>query len=254
MSAVLLDFDGTVLDTESTVLASWAEEYAAHGLPFDRAAWCARVGVFSENEPYAELAALVGEGFDVAQAHRRRRAREDELVLDLPVKPGVVELLDGAAACGVAVAVVSSSPYAWVGGHLERLGLLARVATVVTRGDAPRPKPAPDLYLEALRRLGAAPRDAVAIEDSAPGVAAARAAAVRVVAVPNEITAGQDFSGADVVLDTLAGLDLDALLASGREPAPDQPARDQPARDQPARDQPAPDQPAREQPAPDQPA
>ena len=221
MTAVLLDFDGTMLDTESTVLASWAEEYAAHGLPFDRAAWCARVGVFSEDEPYAELAERVGEGFDVARAHRRRRAREDELVLGLPVKPGVVELLAGAAARQTPVAVVSSSPYSWVGGHLERLGLLGRVATVVTRGDAARPKPAPDLYREALRRLGAPPQDAVAVEDSAPGVAAARAAGVRVVAVPNEITAAQDFSSADVVLETLAGLDLDALLG---QPAPDQPA------------------------------
>ena len=217
MRALLLDFDGTVLDTESTVLASWAEEYAAHGLPFDRASWCARVGVFSEDEPYAELAALVGEGFDAAQAHRRRRAREDELVLGLPVKDGVQELLDGAAARGVPVAVVSSSPYAWVGGHLERLGLLGLVETVVTRGDAPRPKPAPDLYLEALRRLGARAEDALAVEDSAPGVTAARAAGVRVVAVPNEITAGQDFSTADLVLPSLAGLDLDALLG---QPAP----------------------------------
>ncbi len=142
---LLLDFDGTVLDTESTVLASWAEEYARHAVAFDRAAWCARVGVFSEDEPYAELAALVGESFDAAQAHRRRRAREDDLVLELPVKDGVRELLDGAAAREVPVAVVSSSPYAWVGGHLERLGLRALVETVVTRGDAPLPKPAPDL-------------------------------------------------------------------------------------------------------------
>jgi HAD superfamily hydrolase (TIGR01509 family) len=222
VSVVLLDFDGTVLDTESTVLASWAEEYAAQGLPFDHAAWCARVGVFSEDEPYAELAALVGEHFDVAGAHRRRRAREDELVLGLPVKPGVLDLLDGAAARGVPVAVVSSSPYSWVGGHLERLGLLGRVATVVTRGDAARSKPAPDLYVEALRRLGAPPQDAMAIEDSAPGVAAARAAGVRVVAVPNEITAGHDFSSADVVVATLAGLDLDAVLAGRPQPAPDQ--------------------------------
>ncbi len=221
MTAVLLDFDGTVLDTETTVLACWAEEYAAHGLPFDRAAWCARVGVFSEDEPYAELAALAGEGFDAARAHRRRRAREEELVLELPVKDRVQDLLEGAAVRVVPVAVVSSSPYAWVGGHLERLGLLELVVTVVTRGDAPRSKPAPDLFLEGLRRLGAAPQDALAVEDSAPGVAAARAAGVRVLAVPNEITTGQDFSAADQVVETLAGLDLDALLA---QPAPDQPA------------------------------
>lgn len=212
MTVLLLDFDGTVLDTESTVLASWEQEYAAHGLAFDRAAWCARVGVFSEDEPYAELATLLGPDFDATAAHRRRRTREDELVLGLPVKPGVHALLDGAAVRGVPVAVVSSSPYAWVGGHLERLGLLGRVETVVTRGDAPRPKPAPDLYVEALRRLDVGPEAAVAVEDSEPGVTAARAAGVRVVAVPNDITAAQDFSAADRLVATLAGLDLDALL------------------------------------------
>ena len=95
--------------------------------------------------------------------------------------------------------------------HLERLGLAAPLATVVTREDAARPKPAPDLYAEALRRLGLVADDAVAVEDSANGVAAARGAGLRVVAVPGPVTAGQDLSAADLQVASLAELDLDAL-------------------------------------------
>jgi len=72
---------------------------------------------------------------------------------------------------------------------------------VVTREDALRAKPHPDLYTEALRRLRLSPADAVAVEDSANGVAAAAAAGLTVVAVPNAVTSSQQFPAASAVLD-----------------------------------------------------
>lgn len=205
-TALLLDFDGTLLDSETCHLQSWEEAYAAHGHVLDRAAWVAGVGGHGLGpDPHAGLVALVGEAFDADG----RRARELELVHALEVREGVAQLFTAAERTGCRLAVVSSSPRRWVAGHLERLGLLDRLETVVTREDAPRAKPAPDLYLEALRRLGA-PR-AVAVEDSANGAAAARAAGLPVLAVPGPVTAGQDLAHADLRVDSLLEVDLDAL-------------------------------------------
>ena len=127
----------------------------------------------------------------------------------------MVELLDDAAAEGIPAAVASSSGLDWVGGHLERLGLRSRFATVVTRDDLSgrdaRTKPAPDLFLLAADRLGAEPAQCVAFEDSPNGVAAARAAGMVVVGVPGPMTTGLDMSAADLVVPSLTDVDLAAL-------------------------------------------
>lgn len=206
MTALLLDFDGTLLDSETCHLQSWEEHYAVHGHVLDRVAWIAGVGGHGLGpDPHAGLTALVGDAFDPAA----RRAREMELVHALPPRDGVAELLQAAREAGCRLAVVSSSPRDWVVPHLDRLGLLGPLETVVTREDAPRTKPAPDLYLEALARLGT--DDAVAVEDSANGVAAAQAAGLRVVAVPGPVTAAQDLACADLRVDSLLEVDLPAL-------------------------------------------
>jgi putative hydrolase of the HAD superfamily len=112
-------------------------------------------------------------------------------VADLPLRDGLEDVLERASGHGLVLAVVSSSPAWWVRGHLERLGLLDRFAFVVTREDAALAKPAPDLYLVALERLGLPPDEVLVVEDSVNGVLAAHAAGLRAVAVPNPVTARQ---------------------------------------------------------------
>jgi HAD superfamily hydrolase (TIGR01509 family) len=198
LDALLIDFDGTIVDTESTVLAAWRAEYAAHGLVLDERVWRSTVGGVTDR--YAVLAELVGDGFDRARVRASVRGREGALVGDLPPRPGVRECIERAVADGLRLAVVSSSPLSWVRGHLERLGLLGAFEVVVTRESAPRAKPAPDLYLEALARLAVAPHRAFVVEDAANGVAAARAAGLRCLAYPNAVTVHQDLSEADALL------------------------------------------------------
>ncbi len=107
---------------------------------------------------------------------------------------------------------MSSSPAHWVHGHLSRLGLLERFAFVVTREDAVRAKPHPDLYLAALERLEVDPAHVLVVEDSVNGVAAAHAAGLSAVAVPNAVT--QDQPHAVTVLETVAlWSHLEPLLA-----------------------------------------
>ncbi len=198
-SAVLFDFDGTLLDTESVALVTWLEEYQAHGIRLDEDAWIAAVG--AEADHYGTLATSVGAGFNVNACRQRRRRRERELVATVQPAAGVAETLTSLADAGTRVAVVSSSPAQWVLPHLDRLGWADRFVTVVTRENAARPKPHPDLYLEALARLELSAGDVVAVEDSANGVRAAVDAGLRCIAMPNPVTTRHDLSAATARCD-----------------------------------------------------
>ena len=210
--ALVFDFDGLILETETPAYQSWAEIYREHGHEIPMDLWHAYIGSDRGFDPAGHLAALVGEGFDRDATQVRRNLRKTELTAALDVMAGVRDYVADAKRLGLRLAVASSSSRAWVLGHLERLHLHAEWDAVRTRDDVVRTKPAPDLYLAAVETLGVAPGEAVAFEDSANGIAAAKAAGLRCVAVPNALTAGMDLSQADLQLDSLAGTPLAELL------------------------------------------
>ena len=108
---------------------------------------------------------------------------------------------------------MSSSDDWWIERHLGRLGRLEGLdAIVAANGDTTRAKPRPDLYLDALHRLGLEPHEAIAFEDSPNGVTAAKAAGIACVAVPNPITATLALDEADLVLESLEDIPLPELL------------------------------------------
>lgn len=124
-------------------------------------------------------------------------------------KPGVIQVLDQAAKRGLLLAVGSSSEQDWVHGHLKRLGIFDRFDTIVTADDVENAKPEPDIYLKVLANLDVAPQNALVLEDSNNGVVASHRAGIRVIAVPNEVTLGQDFSLATAIIPSLEDLHLD---------------------------------------------
>jgi len=211
--ALVFDFDGLILETETPAYQSWAEMYHEHGqtLPMDR--WFGYIGSDTGFDPAGHLAALVGEGFDRDATQARRDARKNELIAALDVMVGVRDYIADAKRLGLRLAVASSSSRAWVLGHLQRLGIGAQWDVVLTRQDVARTKPAPDLYLAAVNALNVAPHETVAFEDSTNGIAAAKAAGLFCVAVPNALTVAMDLSRSDVRLDSLAEMPLERLLA-----------------------------------------
>jgi len=210
--ALVFDFDGLILETETPAHQSWAEIYREHGheLPMDL--WHGYVGSDTGFDPAGHLAALVGEGLDRVATKARRDARKTELIATLDVMVGVREYVADAKRLGLRLAVASSSSRAWVLGHLERLHLAADWDAVRTSDDVARTKPAPDLYLSAVAALDVAPAEAVAFEDSANGIAAAKDAGLLCVAVPNALTKGMDLSRADLRLASLAETPLESVL------------------------------------------
>jgi beta-phosphoglucomutase-like phosphatase (HAD superfamily) len=214
IKALVFDFDGLILETETPAFETWSEIYREHGHELPRERWVQNVGASTwAFDALEHLASLATTPFDRDAIKARRAARNAELVAALDAMAGVREYFGDAARLGLKVAVASSASDAYVCGHLERLALRDGIAVVVCRDHVARGKPHPDLYLRAIQDLGVAAREALAFEDSPNGVAAAKAAGLRCVAVPNAITSTLDLSGADLRLDSLRAVSLEELIA-----------------------------------------
>ena len=203
--AVLFDFDGVLVDTEWAIYQAWRRTFNEHGHELPLAVYTRCIGSdFATWSPKTHLEDLTGRAFDWHDLDTRRQREILRDLTDEGPMPGVLECLEKLTAAGVPQAVVSSSSHHWVDGWLGKLGLAGHFATTVCRGDAARIKPAPDLFLEAARRLGVAPAACLVVEDSHNGLTAARAAGMPVWVVPNRVTAGLDFTAAARVFGSLA--------------------------------------------------
>jgi putative hydrolase of the HAD superfamily len=211
--ALVFDFDGLLMDTETTLLESWRYEWRQHGLELDATHFFADHGGDVSEQRYEQLAQAVGAGYDRAVSHARRTAFRNGLHRSLGPAPGIVAWLDEGAALGLRLAVASSSATAWVTGNLSRAGLLSRFDVLACGDEVGAHKPDPAVYELALQRLGLEGSAAVAFEDSPHGVAAARAARLRCVAIPNAYTPASRFTDADLVLPTAAGVRLATILS-----------------------------------------
>lgn len=202
--AVIFDLDGLLLDTETLWHRAESELFRQHGQEFTREDQLAVMGTGIEfsgryyarrlGEPPSRGGALVDEmhGYMLAELEREVLAR--------PGAAELVERLRGQVPLGLA----SNSARHLVDVALKTAALVDAFDAVVTAEDVEHPKPAPDIYLEACARLGVRPTDAVALEDSAPGIAAAKAAGLACIAVPQFVET--DVSVADRVIDSLEEL------------------------------------------------
>jgi len=207
--ALVFDFDGLIVDTETPLIDAYAAVHQSHGVPFDRT-------LFIRNVGHAEYAFDPWHGFspqaDRAALEVQRRALKDDLMARQPVLPGVVALLDGAREHGLRVGLASNSEHSWVEPHLAERGLLNRFEFLACREDAPSPKPEPDLYRLVLNRFGLRGHEAIAFEDSHTGALAAKRALLWAVAVPGPSTMHHDFAHADLKATSLATLTLADLI------------------------------------------
>jgi HAD superfamily hydrolase (TIGR01509 family) len=213
-AAVVFDNDGLLLDTEEAWTRAEKTLFARRGRVFTlehkrSLIGSARVAAALKLEAMLELG---GEG--EALMDELQELVMEEALAGIAPRPGALALLERLAEAGVPVAVASNSQREFVERTLGAAGLLdGRFATVVSVEDVARPKPAPDIYLEACRRLGAEPGASAALEDSPTGVAAAAAAGMYVVGVP--YFGGGQLPGSDLLVDSLAHPALAAALGLG---------------------------------------
>jgi HAD superfamily hydrolase (TIGR01509 family) len=212
VAALLFDFDGTIMDSETAVFDAYRRLYEEHGHELRLDDWASGIGTLGGFDPVAELEARLGREID--RAVLEGRSWEDIASAGEPgLRPGVGRYVEEARRRGIALGIVSSNDRAWVDRHLERLGVDDAWDAILTAdGDERRAKPSPDLYVDALAALRVDAAAAVAVEDSPNGIAAAKAARVFCVAAANEVTASLDLSAADVVVRSLDELPFDRLL------------------------------------------
>ncbi len=203
--AVVFDLDGLLVDTEIL----WRQEEAAlladHGVQHTREDTLATVGRAIDHS-VAYFARRIGEpASEVPRLRRQLLERMRAAFAErLEPMPGAVELVRGIAETELPLAVASNTDRDLVQLALERAGIADAFDVVVSAQDVERAKPAPDVYLRACESLGVTPSQALAFEDSESGVRAARAAGLRVYAVPQLVE--MDVSAADRVLASLEEL------------------------------------------------
>ncbi|GAB4580923.1 MAG: HAD family hydrolase [Anaerolineales bacterium] len=217
--ALIFDFDGLILDTETPEYQAWQEIYQEFGCHLPIATWGQIVGGNGSSafDPVDYLESQVGRQLDRAGLIARRHARDHEIIAASPPLPGVVDYLTDARRAGLRLAVASSSPHAWVDTHLTRLGLFDRFDAILCVDDVGVAKPDPRLFLRAVEVLGIEKREALIFEDSPNGVLAAKRAGIFCVAVPNPVTSQLTFDPPDLRLNSLAEIPLKDLLQQVEE-------------------------------------
>lgn len=215
IQALIFDFDGLILDTETPEYDAWQEIYAEHEARLPIELWAQIIGGSgaSDFDAAIHLERLLGRPLDRPALKAHWQARSDELLKHQSVLPGVMDILTDACRLGLRLAMASSSSHCWVDQHISRQGLADYFEVVKCGDDVPRTKPDPGLFLAALRALRLRAEEALVFEDSANGVKAAKAAGLFTVAVPLPLTRHLGVDGADVVLGSLAETTLPALLA-----------------------------------------
>jgi HAD superfamily hydrolase (TIGR01509 family) len=212
--ALIMDFDGLIMDTEGPAYQSWLEIFEEFGAQLPLSAWEVWVGGSPEAfDPCGYLEARLGHMVDREAVTRRQREREAELVAKESTLPGVEQYISEAKRLGLKLGVASSSDCPWVYRHLERLGLRGQFDSIKCREDVENVKPSPELYLAVLDDLGVGAKEAIALEDSPHGITAAQAGGLFCVAVPNPLTRQLSTDHADLHLDSLADLPLEGLLS-----------------------------------------
>ena len=215
IAAVIFDFDGIVLDSETPEYESHRRIYERCGVTLTVDDWCGVIGTWSEGHDEQWFMRLCAQSADAPARNAyfaERRRIFDEIVPARPMR-GVHELLTLLREAQIPAAIASSAPARWVVGAVERLGIRALFDAVVTGDDVAHRKPAPDVYLAAAHRLGVDPQRSIAIEDSGPGIIAARAAGMKAVAIPHWLTERHDLSGAALTVTHAGELTLASLAA-----------------------------------------
>jgi HAD superfamily hydrolase (TIGR01509 family) len=214
VQAIIFDFDGLILDTETPEFEVWSETFRFYGVEMPPNYWTEVIGRGAEQEierPPELLHRMAPSFPNTPETFEAIRRKIRERIACERARPGIVRMLDQARDRRLPLAVASSSRHVWVDGFLTRLGLADRFQAVCCADDVTRAKPFPDLYLLACQRLNVRPSNAVALEDSPNGIAAAKAAGLYTVAVPNSVTSRLDLSAANRIVANLEDESLESL-------------------------------------------
>ncbi len=194
LEGLLFDFDGLILDTETTIFQAWEEKFREHDQELKIEDWAEILGKSAkELGPIERFLDTVGDEDKQKKVFEEVSRKEQVMLGEQKPLPGAVDLIKKAKRAGIKLGIVSSSDRQWVHSHLLRLDLLAHFDHTSCSDDVVEAKPDPALYHLGLEKMGSKPDKVLVLEDSPNGVLAAKRAGLYCIAVPNRITSQVPF-------------------------------------------------------------
>lgn len=212
IKAIIFDFDGLILDTETHEYEVLSEIFKEHDCALPLSVWGKVIGTKSDFSPYTYLEEQANKVIDHNSIKKQLEERFTKRIHLEEARPGVIDYITAAKKLGLKIGLASSSSYKWVSTHLKRLNLLDEFECIRTSDHVEQVKPDPALYVEAAKCLNVEPEECIAFEDSANGALAAKRAGMKCVVVPNSVTKNLDFCEVDHRLETMAHMDLKELV------------------------------------------
>lgn len=211
IQAVVFDFDGLIVDTESIWFDVYRDLLSADDVDLTLETFCECVG--TTNEPlYRFYEQQTGVKLDATRFQQRARSKFDSKMNHPELRPGVLNYLRAAQERGLRIGLASSSHRPWVDRFLHHFDIYDYLEAISTGDQVEQVKPDPALYSKTIEELGVKPRYAVAFEDSVNGCKAALAAGLHCVAVPNLVTSALVFPREVMRIDSMGSVRLDAVI------------------------------------------
>lgn len=213
IKAVIFDFDGLIIDTETPSYHAFSSIYKEHGadLPLETFVKC--VGTtFDVFNPYTYLAQCANKEIDLSEVEAQVNSKYKDLVKTQSLRPGVIDYLEAAKELNLKIGLASSSPISWIQPYFDRFNLSTYFSSICTADLVANVKPDPELYLMSLANLGVSGDEAIAFEDSLHGLVAAKAAGLNCVVVPNEVTQFIEFTNYNLKLSSMTDMKLTDVI------------------------------------------
>ncbi|MBM7646846.1 HAD superfamily hydrolase (TIGR01509 family) [Scopulibacillus daqui] len=212
IKAIVFDFDGLILDTETQSFRSMQKMYEKYHVELPFELWSKCIGARGGFDAVKYLEEQTGQSIDAAAFYQEREKIFIDLIEEEDILPGVESILETAQKLGIRIGLATSSHEGWAAGHLQRLGILDYFEYICTGDDVKNAKPDPEIYLKVLEYFGVKPEEAIAFEDSLNGALAAKRAGMFCVVVPNYVTQNMAFEDIDEKLESLADTSLEKLI------------------------------------------
>lgn len=214
IQAIIFDMDGLMIETEHLQSQAYEQVLRSYGVnpEFNNEGVVHRVGISGvDNFIFLKQKYNIDESIEVL-LDKKQTIYRAILSNNIVPKPGLLALIETMKNAGLKLAVASSSSLEDIMFVLKHIGITDAFEVVVSGENVTRHKPAPDIFIEAARRLNINPENCVVLEDSQSGVEAANAAHMKVIAVPNRYTKSQDFKSADMVVTSLEKVTIAQIL------------------------------------------
>lgn len=213
ISAIIFDFDGTIIDTETAWYYAYKDIYAEHGIDLPLEIWGQCIGTtFASFNPHTYLQESVSEVIVIDKIKAVAKEKYHNYMLNQTLRPGVKEYLETARRLELRLAIASSSTREWIDRYLDLLGIRSYFEYVISANDVSHVKPNPEFYLKAIEELKVEAKDTIAFEDSSNGLKAAKAANIYCVVVPNEVTKYMDFANYDLRIESMSEKKLEEIV------------------------------------------